>query len=276
MLIMSTKKIISFGDSFVFGNELPNNLDGSSAWPGIAARELGCDYQTVAVAGCSNENIAKQIYTYFSNNTAENTLAVINWTWCMRWDFFLKESDCWVTLGPTCVPGKLEHLIGEKKAQDLVSFYQAHLEPSYVWNMFKSLQSIYAVQCWLKHRGILNVQTYMDISMIKDVPVNRVEHYGAYKDQSWPDVRTEQDFSKLPSHILDEIDRDFYNQSTPDYVDVLRKAVEPSLEMFEGKTFLDWSYHKKFPVTNLLHPLTQAHQAASELWHDRYKQLLQI
>jgi hypothetical protein len=76
------KKIISFGDSFVFGNKLLNNPDGNRAWPGLAAQNLKYEYQTFSGAGCDNKNIVKQIYTYFSNNSPKNTLAVIN-TCCM-------------------------------------------------------------------------------------------------------------------------------------------------------------------------------------------------
>jgi hypothetical protein len=266
------KKIVSFGDSFVLGNEVPNNL----TWPAIVAHNLGCSYQTTAVAGCGNENIAQQIYTYFSNNPVEDTLAVINWTWCMRWDFFLNEADGWITLGPTCVPGKLEHLIGEKKATELIAFYRAHTEQSDSWNVFRSLQSVYAVQSWLKHLGVASVQTYMDISMIDCIPSNRLEHYMVYKDHQWPTVTTEQELLNLPGYILDEVNKDFYGQSAPEYITALQKLVSPCLETFEGQTFLDWSYHNNFSVTELLHPLEQAHQSAAELWQARYQQILQL
>jgi hypothetical protein len=268
------KKIISFGDSFVFGNELSDNPDGNRAWPGLVASDLGCDFETLAVAGCGNENIARQIYTYFSNNSSQNTLAIINWTWCMRWDFFLPSSDCWITLGPTCVPGKLEHLIGTEKATELVGFYKNHAESSHIWNVFRSLQAIYGVQCWLKQRGIQSVQTYMDTSLIENVPLDRVEHYLAYKDPAWPTVTAQQDLLALPLNIIDEVDKNFHSQAMPDYVIDLQQLIKPDLETFEGKTFLDWSYHKQFAVTELLHPLEQAHRAAANLWHDRYQQIL--
>jgi hypothetical protein len=269
------KKIVSFGDSFVFGNELPNNRDGSRAWPALAAHDLGCAYETMAVAGCGNENIARQIYTYFSRSPVENTLAVINWTWCMRWDFFLHEINSWITLGPTCVPGKLQDLIGLDKAADLIDFYRTNLEPSHSWNVFRNLQCIYAVQSWLKQRGIKNVQTYMDVSMLEDLPWDRVEHYESYKDQSWPNIATEQDLLILPAHILDEVNLDFYMQSeSAEYIKDLRTAIRPDLETFQGQTFLEWSYSKNFSVTDLLHPLEQAHRSAADLWCDRYAQLL--
>ena len=61
-------KIVGFGDSFVFGSELANNNDGQQSWIGQASRKLGVDYETTAVPGCGNENISRQILTYFSNN----------------------------------------------------------------------------------------------------------------------------------------------------------------------------------------------------------------
>ena len=84
------KKIVSFGDSFIFGTELKNNNDGSKAWPGIISNRLGCNYETQAVPGCGNDHIARQIYSYFSNNSAD-VLAVINWTWIERFDFYVGE-----------------------------------------------------------------------------------------------------------------------------------------------------------------------------------------
>ena len=251
MIQKTHKKIVSFGDSFVFGNELKDNENGSRAWPSLAAQDLGCAYETMSVAGCGNENIARQIYTYFSHNPVEHTLAVINWTWCMRWDFFLQEANSWVTLGPTCVPGKLHGLIGFNKATDLINFYRANLEPSQTWNIFRSLQCIYALQCWLKQHDIQN--------------------------PSWPKISTTQDMFSLPTHILDEVNLDFRKQSeSAQYIKDLRTSINPQLETFQGQTFLEWSFANNFPVTELLHPLEQAHRSAADLWRNRYAQLLQI
>jgi hypothetical protein len=86
-------KIVSFGDSFVFGSELTDNNNGSCSWIGLAAKQLGVEYETLAVPGCGNENIARQILTYFSNNPSDSTLAVINWTWGARWDFYVPEVE---------------------------------------------------------------------------------------------------------------------------------------------------------------------------------------
>lgn len=271
------KKIVSFGDSFIFGNELQDNRDGSLAWPALAARDLGCAYDTMAVAGCGNENIARQIYTYFSRSPVENTLAVINWTWCTRWDFFLPETQSWITLGPTCVPKKLQDLLGIDRATDLVDFYKNNLEPSQTWNIFRNLQCIYAAQSWLKQLGIKNIQTYMDVSLLQDPQLDRVEHYQCYRDPAWPQVHSQEDLLKLPAHILDEVNLNFVAQSeSAKYINDLRAMVQAELETFQGQTFLDWSCSRGFAVTDLLHPLEQAHRSAADLWRDRYAQLLDL
>jgi hypothetical protein len=144
-----SKKIIGFGDSFVFGSEQQDNPDGSKGWIGRTAEKLGCEYHTSAVPGCGNDHIARQIYTWFSNNSAENTLAVINWTWTSRWDFYIVEHETWITLGPTCVPEKLRHLVERTQAQDMIEFYRTRANSSLIWNKFRNLQTIYAVQSYL-------------------------------------------------------------------------------------------------------------------------------
>jgi hypothetical protein len=117
----------------------------------------------------------------------------------------------------------------------------------------------------------------MDLSIIQDQDLDRVEHYMVYKDPAWPVVETEKDLLDLPSHIRYEVDQNFRKQTqTPEYITDLRKLITPCLETFQGQTFLDWSYSNGFLVTELLHPLEQAHRAAADLWRDRYQQLLQI
>lgn len=161
------KKIVSFGDSFVWGTEIPNNDDGMLAWAGLVSKDLGCDYETRAEPGCGNDAIARQIYSYFYTHTRENTLAVINWTWTMRWDFYLAEQGSWITLGPSCVPEKLSSLLDKTQSHRLVEFYQDYANSSLLWNKTRNLQTILAVQHYLDTRGITNIQTYMDYHLFE-------------------------------------------------------------------------------------------------------------
>lgn len=161
-IICLMKKIVSFGDSFVFGSELADNSDGSKSWVGQIARNLGTAYRTFAVPGCGNDYIARQIYSYFSSAPVENTLAVINWTWASRWDFYIVKHETWITLGPTCVPEKLQNFVDQTQSQRIVDFYKDYANSSITWNKFRNLQTMYAVQSYLKSRNITAVETYMD------------------------------------------------------------------------------------------------------------------
>lgn len=160
-------KIVSFGDSFVFGSELQNNPDGSQAWAGLAAHRLGAEYQTLSVPGCGNENIARQIFTYFSEHDVKDTLAVINWTWAIRYDMYLTANESWITLGPTCVPRKLESAIPHSEAEKLIEFYNNYAGHSTIWDRYRTLQAMYAAQQYLKSRGIPNIQTHMDFELFE-------------------------------------------------------------------------------------------------------------
>lgn len=162
---MVDKIIVGFGDSFVFGSELQNNHDGKKAWAGQIAKDLGCEYHTSAVPGCGNDHIARQIYSWFSGHSAENTLAVINWTWMCRWDFYVVEHETWITLGPTCVPDKLKDLVSKTEAQDMIDFYKHRANSSLLWNKIRNLQTIWAAQCYMREKGVCAIQTYMDYEM---------------------------------------------------------------------------------------------------------------
>lgn len=156
------KKIVTFGDSFIYGSELNDNFDGHRAWPGLVASELGIEYETRAVPGCGNENIARQVLEYFSENSRDDVLAIINWTWAIRYDFYLLPAEKWITLGPTCVPRKLDSFIPTDEANRVINFYQDYLGSSTIWDRYRSLMPIYATQQYLIANGVTNIQTYMD------------------------------------------------------------------------------------------------------------------
>jgi hypothetical protein len=179
-------KIVGFGDSFVFGSELENNHDGQQSWIAQASRRLGVEYETLAVPGCGNENITRQILTYFSNNPSDNVLAVINWTWGARWDFYIPGVETWTTLGLSCVPSKLAPLVGLEDAGKVLEFYNKYPGHSTLWDKFRTLQTIYSSQQFLKQLNIPSIQTYMDAEMW---------------DTTWhaPDyIRTLQNLTKEP------------------------------------------------------------------------------
>ena len=272
-------KIVSFGDSFVKGTELQNNDDGRQAWPGLVAQRLGTDYETCAIVACGNESIARQIYTYFADHTKTNTLAVINWTWAMRWDFYLHEPDAWVTLGPTCVPGRLQQHIPESKADGLIKFYQDYTGASPSWNLHRSLQAIWGVLNYLEVNNILAVHTYMDPALFdKGNTSDRLEHYCAIQDPSWPNIESAADIFNLPVNIQREVEIDYNRVKIPLYLSNLQDLIQPVMQSFDGQSFLEWSRSHGYKVTPVPgeHPLEDAHAAAADYWQDLYSEHIQL
>jgi len=229
------KKIVSFGDSFIFGSELRHNNDGSKAWPGVVASKLNFEYETRAVPGCSNDHIARQIYSYFSTNS-NNVLAVINWTWIERFEFYVGDGhERWTTLGQSCVPRTLHWLNNDSKARQILDFYK-DFGRSTVWNKFKNLQTIASVQSYLRQHNIINIQTYMD-------------------------------------HLLFD---QTYTANNPDYIQQLQNLVKPELSLFDQNlNFLEWAKSNGFEITDPgWHPVGESHNVAAELWQARFEEKL--
>jgi hypothetical protein len=55
------------------------------------------------------------------------------------------------------------------------------------------------------------------------------------------------------------------NWQDPKPITLLQKEINPHVTWFEDQTFLQWSKQKGFPISETLHPLEDAHQAAFEL-----------
>jgi len=157
-------KIVSFGDSFIFGSEIPENYDGSAGWPGISAKYLDIDFECCAMPGTSNDAIAREIFSYYQKNST-NHLAVVNWTWILRWDYFLKEEYLWETLGV----GKftLYNAVEQRDYKNLTTFYHDLIIDNQMFNKWNNLKTIFSVIKFLTDNNIPFVQTYMDHELIE-------------------------------------------------------------------------------------------------------------
>lgn len=52
----------------------------------------------------------------------------------------------------------------------------------------------------------------------------------------------------------------------PKEVSVLQDQVYSKLHTMDGLSFLDWTKHQNFPISNTWHPLEESHQKAAEYW----------
>ena len=264
-MVDKKSKIVSFGDSFIFGYEIEGNYDGSMGWPGIAAKELGREFVSRASPGSSNSSICRRILDYYSDSKNCNDVAVINWTWTHRWAYFINKYNLntWINFGPTTSKEpfadlqeienidlknnsisknfKKKILICEMLAietnhqENLQKMYLEYISDNEMLNKFNSLQSLYCAVSFMIQKNIKFVQTNIDSELF---------------ETRW---------------------------FCDGYISELQKYILRHMNSFDGLNFLDWSREKNFKITEPgWHPLEDAHYAAAEYWLPTYKKLLNI
>lgn len=143
-------KLKSFGCSFIFGDELTDNvvdptMPSALTWPALLAKHLDADYQCFARGGSGNLVIAERILTQSTEPTP--SLFVINWTYIDRFDY--KQLDgAWTSIRPD---GVNEH--STYYYQNIHSQYQDKLH---------SLMYIKLCIDQLIYHGHKFIMTYMD------------------------------------------------------------------------------------------------------------------
>ena len=269
------KKIVAFGDSFIYGSEIEGNCDGSMGWPGIAARDLCIDFECRAEPGCGNERILQQILHFLSTYN-KDVLVVVNWTWSARWDLLLDNKDNWVTVGPTCTVDKLWPSLGNA-GSNLLQVYENLVAVKSYQSVFHSLQNIIIAMQYLQIHDVPSVHTFMDYAILApNLHGSLLEFYQQTKLTDWPNIACQKDFDCLPTHILQEVCGRYNELQNPPYFALLQDSVKKSMSDFDGLNFLDWSRSNGFEITPDpgMHPLADAHRAAAYFWRDKYASII--
>ena len=204
-------RLISFGDSFTFGNDLKDcngEIPSQLTWPSLLAKHLNLTYECLAEPGCSNSSIFRKV---LSAKIQPSDLVVINWTWIDRWDFY--NHDHWETLRPSGT-----------ETSDFYKIYYKYFQ-SELWDKIETLKNIHSIFSLLNNF----ISTTIDPLTV---------------DKQW---------------------------HCPIYVDRLIDVIQPNLKWFDGKGFYHWSKENKYPISDLWHPLEEAHQAAFEYIINNYE-----
>jgi len=142
----------SFGCSFIFGTDLPdNNKDGlypvpsQLTWPALTAKKLNLEYSCYARAGSGNLRILETVLTHAATN--EQDLFVIGWTWIDRFDY-TNTVDQWQTILPV-----------DKTSE--ADFYYRNLHSQYR-DKLSTLIYIQTAINVLQQKRIPFIMTYMD------------------------------------------------------------------------------------------------------------------
>ena len=154
-------QVKSFGCSFIFGSELPDDgkYTGSQlTWPALLAKDYDFKYCTYARPGSGNLQILERLMSNLAGPINDDTMCVIGWTWIDRFDYCIKHSPWpglpWTTLMPidTTETAKIYYRDLNSELQD------------------KLVNLLYIKQAidFLKGKSIPFVMTYMDHLLFDD------------------------------------------------------------------------------------------------------------
>lgn len=284
-------KIVSFGDSFIFGSELQHEVHG--AWPALIAKKVNCQYETLSVPGCGNDCITKQIYTYFANNSAENTLAVINWTWMSRWDFYISKNSCdffdieqidkstYNQLAGANWPPHNQYVKGTYTVNEKIEKELINLEKSFVGTSNGKWLTL-GPTCTPKKLNFLDNRVS---NLLLDFYKQFTGHSVLWnKFRNLQSILSAQYFleahniKNIQTYMDHELFDDSFKELSPDYITALQKLIyKKKLRLFyKDMNFLEWARFNNFKVTESPgdHPLEDAHNAAAEMWYNEYKLML--
>lgn len=153
-------KLKSFGCSFIFGTDLPDDGAGGQyatasnlTWPALLAHRNSLQYQCLAKGGAGNLLILSRVLAHAANDP--DSIFVVGWTWIDRFDYadeFEKTSNDWKTLCPITTGV-------------VADTYYRHLH-SERRDLLTSLSYIQTAISVLESRQIPYIMTYMDDLLI--------------------------------------------------------------------------------------------------------------
>lgn len=222
-------KLKSFGCSFIFGSDLPD--DGRSkpyatgsrmTWPALIANHFGYQYETYARPGSGNLQILERLLCQIDPD--DPAVYVIGWTYIDRFDY-VDEALA------TPWPGTKWRTLMPIDTDSVAQTYFRNLHSEYSDRLRTLVYIRTALDCLQEH-GCQFIMTYID-------PLTVCRRWHQTKGSS-----------------------------------ILMDSVTPYLKSFQGDTFLEWSKQQGHAISNVMHPLESAHQAAADLILQNWDQYL--
>jgi hypothetical protein len=165
--------IKSFGCSFVFGTDLPDQTSVNSsqlAWPAMFSKKLGHHHLCYARAGIGNLAIADRVLQEVAQDVT--ALFIIGWTWIDRFDYgVIDQKSSWSTLRP-----------GSDSGLAKTYYQELHSETK---DKLTSLMTIRTVIDSLRERNFPFIMTYTD-ELLFDCAYNTTPTIRALQDYVEP------------------------------------------------------------------------------------------
>lgn len=98
-------KVISIGDSFLYGTELADchsNQASAKTWPALYAAAIGAEYQCLARPGHTSQYVLRTLLSVINQQT-QPCFYVIHWPSALRTEYVNKQDDSWIQITPNMI-----------------------------------------------------------------------------------------------------------------------------------------------------------------------------
>lgn len=267
--------LVAGGDSFIFGAELKDQINGPSVstFPAILAKQNNFEYHCAAWSGNANNAISRMVITACENFKKQDKqiAAIVTWTFANRYEFRFNYNtrqhitpwysiNSWTTLENVNDIEKefktkdQEILYSQQKAivtaketgvADFAKTFFQHVGDSEYYELYSSLKEILFLQYYLKTNNIPYIFLSAD-NHFYDHP-----NYYRQKDQHIDSLYTQIDWD---SWFFFERGVGF-NQTK------------------ELRGFYQWAVENKYAI-GTTHPLEHAHYDAAILIKEKFNELV--
>jgi hypothetical protein len=262
--------IIAGGDSFIYGNELADQMrdHNVSQYTFTALLAKDNEYKCVAWPGYGNDSIARTVISA-CETALEQPVVLVSWTFPNRYEFRFnydtgQRTKNWYTITPWTIETTdnikkeyanddywvdqhhQEHIKTAIKTgtADFADAFYRHVGSSEYWEVYSSLKEIVYLQNYLKVNNIPYLFTCADNSIFYNHTINNAD----------------ATISSLHNQI--DCNNWFWFPAGTNPQDTCNP-----------RGFYQWAVENKYPIATT-HPLEEAHQAAAQLMQGKFNEMV--
>lgn len=267
--------LVAGGDSFVFGAELADQVNGPSlsTFPALLAKESNIDYYCAAWSGNANNAISRMTINACEKLKAENQqiLAIVTWTFTNRYEFRFnyntgQKISPWYSINAWSIVENLSDIEKEFKSKD----NSILIEQKENIKMARQTGVANFAKEFFKHVG--DSEYYELYSSLREILF--LQFYFERNNIPYLFLPADNRFYNHPN----------YFRQQDEYVDSLYKQIdwdnwfffEPGQqanETQEPRGFYQWASESNYPL-GTTHPLEEAHAAAAKLIKEKFDELV--
>jgi hypothetical protein len=267
--------LVAGGDSFIFGAELQDQINGPSlsTYPALLAKEHDIDYHCAAWSGNANNAISRMTIEACERFKSKNRplLALVTWTFANRYEFRFNYNtkqriSPWYSINAWTTAHNVIDIQKEYKTENIfilnaqkqnIKLAQQTGVAEFAEMFFKHVGDSEYYEIYLALKEIVFLQNYF---VTNNIPYLFIPADNCFYNH--PNYYRQKDA------YLDSL----YNQINWNEWFFFEPGIRPN-ETQEPRGFYQWAIENKYPV-GTTHPLEEAHAAAANLIKEKFNELV--